>query len=109
MKQKGAPTNTTTEPIDMYKTAAGKANTAAATVPQEWVVPQMEHPTLTTDQKVQLLTLQRNAVVAQNQKFQADQQFEKAMAELNKAYGTVNHHQGFSLNELSLEFVSVKG
>lgn len=95
MKQKGAP-------IPVPTDEPTPANTVVAAEPQE-------HPTLTTDQKVQLLTLQRNAVVAQNQKFQADQQFEKAMAELNKAYGTVNTHQGFSLNELSLEFVSVKG
>ncbi|MFL6314735.1 MAG: hypothetical protein ACJ71W_21730 [Terriglobales bacterium] len=93
MSKKGAPT-----PINEVT----PANTVTATEPAE-------HPTLTETQKVQILTLQRNAVVTQNQKFQADQAFEKAMAELNRAYQTVNNQQGFSLNENTLDFVSTQG
>jgi hypothetical protein len=65
-------------------------------------------PTLTADQKLHLLTLQRSAVVTENQKLRADQAFEKAMAELNRAYQSVNQHQGFSLNEFTLEFVNIQ-
>lgn len=65
-------------------------------------------PVLSPEQKVEILTLQRSALMAEQQKRGADQAFEKAMADLNKAYQAVNNHQGYALNEMALEFVSTQ-
>jgi hypothetical protein len=93
MSKKGAPTAINEATTPQVETAGPEVPVAAEPKPV---------PTLTADQKVQILTLQRTAILAQHQ-------HEKAMAELNRAYQSVNTHQGFSLNELTLEFVSVQG
>lgn len=63
-------------------------------------------PTLSADEKIQVLKLQRNVLLTQNQKLQADQQHEKAVIELNKHYQDImSKQQGFSFDADKLAFV----
>jgi hypothetical protein len=64
-------------------------------------------PVLSPDQKIVTLTLQRNAVIVQNQKQAADAAFEKAMQELNAHYqNLINQNPDFNFNADTLTFVS---
>lgn len=66
-------------------------------------------PTLTAEQKLVIVMAQRDAVLAQSQKQTADQQYEKAMAALNKIYqDTIGQNPGFTLNADTLELVSTQ-
>ena len=76
------------------------------TSPAQAEQPKPGTPTLSAEKKVQLLTLQRNVLLTQNQKLQADQQYEKAVAELNKQYQELmSKNPGFNFTADTLEFV----
>ncbi len=71
-----------------------------------------ELPVLTAEEKINLLTLHRNALAAQSQKFQAEQQFNHAVGELNQAAQSVMAKHGvgtipkleFNLDQLQFSF-----
>jgi hypothetical protein len=66
-------------------------------------------PTLTPEQKIQVLTLQRAYLLAQSQKQAADQQADKATQELNRTYQElISQHEGFTLNDSDLTFVPIQ-